>query len=88
VVAVAAGVIGLGFAPTAQASSGQQPIPATAAPATIHVGGTTGGGLTARPQIIGGSTTTISSAPFMAQLWYYVGDGDWYFCGGSVLAPT
>jgi hypothetical protein len=88
VVAVAAGVIGLGFAPTAQASSGQQPIPATAAPATIHVGGTTGGGLTARPQIIGGSTTTISSAPFMAQLWYYVGDGDWLFCGGSVVAPT
>ncbi|MEU3984675.1 trypsin-like serine protease [Streptomyces sp. NPDC026672] len=47
------------------------------------------------PKIIGGSTTTISTAPWMAQLWYYddrgtadEGDDIGFFCGGAVVAPT
>ncbi|MFM9593870.1 trypsin-like serine protease [Streptomyces scabiei] len=40
-------------------------------------------------QIIGGSTTTIGSAPWMAQLWYYDPTQDLgFFCGGSVVSPT
>ncbi|MFI1353594.1 trypsin-like serine protease [Streptomyces sp. NPDC020898] len=53
-------------------------------------------GGTKEAQIIGGSTTTISAAPFMAQLWYYddkgtpdaTGDDVDFFCGGAVIAPT
>ncbi|MFF3614680.1 trypsin-like serine protease [Streptomyces sp. NPDC002580] len=41
------------------------------------------------PKIIGGTTTTISTAPFMAQLWYYDEANDLgFFCGGSVVSPT
>lgn len=47
------------------------------------------------PKIIGGNTTTISSAPWMAQLWYYddkgttsTSDDIGFFCGGSVVSPT
>ncbi|MFF5495478.1 trypsin-like serine protease [Streptomyces aquilus] len=50
---------------------------------------------TVDPKIIGGSTTTISSAPWMAQLWYYddkgtssTSDDIGFFCGGSVVSPT
>ncbi|WP_265737434.1 trypsin-like serine protease [Streptomyces solincola] len=39
-------------------------------------------------RIIGGSTTTISAAPWMAQLYFEDGAGDSYFCGGAVIAPT
>ncbi|MEW2160456.1 trypsin-like serine protease [Streptomyces sp. NPDC007189] len=47
------------------------------------------------PSIVGGSETTISSAPWMAQLWYYddrnttdTSDDVSFFCGGSVVSPT
>ncbi|WP_189189407.1 trypsin-like serine protease [Streptomyces albiflavescens] len=47
------------------------------------------------PKIIGGSETTISTAPWMAQLWYYDDKGTsdesddlGFFCGGSVVSPT
>ncbi|MGW7613434.1 trypsin-like serine protease [Streptomyces sp. NPDC054766] len=47
------------------------------------------------PKIIGGSTTTISTAPWMAQLWYSdtkgtasTADDLGFFCGGSVVSPT
>ncbi|WP_328671428.1 trypsin-like serine protease [Streptomyces sp. NBC_00328] len=47
------------------------------------------------PKIIGGTTTTISTAPWMAQLWYYDDKGTTseaddlgFFCGGSVVSPT
>lgn len=47
------------------------------------------------PKIIGGTETTLSSAPWMAQLWYYddrgttvTGDDIGFFCGGAVVAPT
>ncbi|MEW2259230.1 trypsin-like serine protease [Streptomyces sp. NPDC047869] len=47
------------------------------------------------PKIIGGSETTISSAPWMAQLWYFddkgtsaTSDDIGFFCGGSVVSPT
>ncbi|MGW0629830.1 trypsin-like serine protease [Streptomyces sp. NPDC002758] len=50
---------------------------------------------TVDPKIIGGSETTISTAPWMAQLWYYddMGTADesddlGFFCGGSVISPT
>ncbi|MER5492287.1 trypsin-like serine protease [Streptomyces sp. NPDC002454] len=42
-----------------------------------------------RPFIVGGSATTIGSAPWMVQLWYYdenAGKGS--FCGGSLVAPN
>ncbi|GGW45175.1 hypothetical protein GCM10010320_26410 [Streptomyces caelestis] len=47
------------------------------------------------PKVIGGSETTLSSAPWMAQLWYHddrdtteTGDDVSFFCGGAVVAPT
>ncbi|MEV6513456.1 trypsin-like serine protease [Streptomyces sp. NPDC051642] len=47
------------------------------------------------PKIIGGTTTTINTAPFMAQLWYYDDKGTTtetddigFFCGGSVISPS
>ncbi|WRZ90544.1 trypsin-like serine protease [Streptomyces sp. NBC_01007] len=47
------------------------------------------------PKIIGGTTTTISTAPWMAQLWYFddkgtssTADDLGFFCGGSVVSPT
>ncbi|MFJ9007022.1 trypsin-like serine protease [Streptomyces canus] len=50
---------------------------------------------TVSPMIIGGTTTTISSAPWMAQLWYTddqgttdTSDDTGFFCGGAVVAPT
>ncbi|WP_190013365.1 trypsin-like serine protease [Streptomyces lucensis] len=53
----------------------------------------TGGAVSSK--IIGGKETTISSAPWMAQLWYFddkgttaTGDDVGFFCGGSVVAPT
>jgi secreted trypsin-like serine protease len=55
--------------------------------------GTVGGRID--PKIIGGSETTISTAPWMAQLHYYddrgtssTGDDLGFFCGGAVVAPT
>ncbi|BBC32954.1 hypothetical protein SGFS_042480 [Streptomyces graminofaciens] len=40
-------------------------------------------------KIIGGSETTIGTAPYMAQLWYYDDNtGIGFFCGGSVVSPT
>ncbi|MFE0511914.1 trypsin-like serine protease [Streptomyces sp. NPDC058964] len=53
------------------------------------------GTATVDPKIIGGSETTITSAPWMAQLWYYDDKGTTsesddigFFCGGSVVSPT
>ncbi|MFF0831576.1 MULTISPECIES: trypsin-like serine protease [unclassified Streptomyces] len=47
------------------------------------------------PKVVGGSETTISSAPWMAQLWYFddrnttdTADDISFFCGGSVVSPT
>ncbi|MEV0483940.1 trypsin-like serine protease [Streptomyces sp. NPDC050508] len=41
------------------------------------------------PYIIGGTETTISSAPWMVQLAYYdATTGDGYFCGGTLVAPN
>ncbi|MEU0332532.1 trypsin-like serine protease [Streptomyces sp. NPDC006193] len=45
--------------------------------------------------IIGGSETAVTSAPWMAQLWYHdkrgtsdTGDDLAFFCGGSVVTPS
>jgi hypothetical protein len=53
------------------------------------------GATTIDPKIIGGSTTTITTAPWMAQLWYAddrgtstTSDDIGFFCGGAVIAPT
>ncbi|MFG2797312.1 trypsin-like serine protease [Streptomyces pseudovenezuelae] len=50
---------------------------------------------TVSPMVIGGTTTTISSAPWMTQLWYVddqgttdTSDDTGFFCGGTVVAPT
>ncbi|MEU0587478.1 trypsin-like serine protease [Streptomyces sp. NPDC006132] len=47
------------------------------------------------PKVIGGTDTTITSAPWMAQLHYYddrgtssTSDDIGFFCGGAVVAPT
>jgi secreted trypsin-like serine protease len=47
------------------------------------------------PMIIGGTETTVTAAPWMAQLWYYDDKGTTdeaddigFFCGGAVVAPT
>ncbi|MGW1535352.1 trypsin-like serine protease [Streptomyces aureus] len=48
------------------------------------------------PKVIGGTTTAITTAPWMAQLWYHddrgttdtTADDVSFFCGGSVVAPT
>ncbi|MFJ4834881.1 trypsin-like serine protease [Streptomyces sp. NPDC088747] len=41
------------------------------------------------PFIIGGSTTSIASAPWMVQLYYYDSvTGDGYFCGGTLVSPN
>ncbi|MGV9450398.1 trypsin-like serine protease [Streptomyces sp. NPDC003635] len=40
-------------------------------------------------KIIGGTTTTITNAPWMAQLWYQdETNGIYFFCGGTVVSPT
>ncbi|MFJ4620430.1 trypsin-like serine protease [Streptomyces sp. NPDC088812] len=46
-------------------------------------------------KIIGGTTTTLTTAPWMAQLWYgddrgttSTSDDIGFFCGGTVVAPT
>ncbi|MFG1811241.1 trypsin-like serine protease [Streptomyces sp. NPDC049040] len=57
---------------------------------------TSGTGSKAGPKIIGGTTTTISAAPWMAQLWYYDDNGTpddetddtGFFCGGTVVSPS
>ncbi|MEU1407221.1 trypsin-like serine protease [Streptomyces sp. NPDC005728] len=63
----------------------------TDAPATAKAGSPS----TVSPMIIGGKQTTISTAPWMAQLWYFDGKGTsatgddlGFFCGGSVVSPT
>jgi secreted trypsin-like serine protease len=62
----------------------------TSSPASSSTSSTT-----VDPKIIGGTETSITSAPWMAQLWYYDDKGttdesDDYgiFCGGTVVAPT
>ena len=47
------------------------------------------------PKIIGGTDTTIATAPCMAQLWYYDDQGTadesddlGFFCGDTVVSPT
>ncbi|MFE2595670.1 trypsin-like serine protease [Streptomyces sp. NPDC059396] len=41
------------------------------------------------PFIIGGTETTIASAPWMVQLWYADEAADeYYFCGGTLVAPN
>ncbi|MFF7352911.1 MULTISPECIES: trypsin-like serine protease [Streptomyces] len=47
------------------------------------------------PKVVGGNETTISAAPWMAQLWYDddkgtadTSDDVGFFCGGSVVSPT
>lgn len=46
-------------------------------------------GSTVSPYIIGGTTTTFSSAPFMVQLWYDdPATNTGFFCGGTVVSPT
>ncbi|MDQ0833431.1 hypothetical protein QF032_005275 [Streptomyces achromogenes] len=58
-------------------------------------GSTSVGAARVDPKIIGGTTTTVARAPWMAQLWYgddrgtsTTTDDVGFFCGGSVVSPT
>ncbi|MET8828200.1 trypsin-like serine protease [Streptomyces sp. NPDC004610] len=60
---------------------------------SLSTGGSVAGGKEAK--IIGGTTTGITSAPWMAQLWYFddrgttgTADDIGFFCGGAVVSPT
>ncbi|PNG22868.1 trypsin-like serine protease [Streptomyces cahuitamycinicus] len=60
--------------------------------ASLSAGNVAGG---IDPKVIGGNETTISTAPWMAQLHYYddrgtsgTSDDIGFFCGGAVVAPT
>ncbi|MGY0059852.1 trypsin-like serine protease [Streptomyces sp. LZ34] len=57
--------------------------------------GSTSPSATVDPKIISGTETTITTAPWMAQLWYSddkgttdTSDDVGFFCGGTVVAPT
>ncbi|MGW1504771.1 trypsin-like serine protease [Streptomyces mirabilis] len=57
--------------------------------------GTSASGASVDPKIIGGTTTTITTAPWMAQLLYSddkgtssTSDDVGFFCAGSVVSPT
>jgi secreted trypsin-like serine protease len=65
----------------------------TAEKSALSAGTTTSG---VDPKVIGGTTTVIGTAPWMAQLWYHddrgttdtTADDVSFFCGGTVVAPT
>ncbi|MER8068837.1 trypsin-like serine protease [Streptomyces sp. NPDC094034] len=60
--------------------------PAPAAPKKPSTAGDAG---TPSPFIIGGTGTTISTAPWMVQLWYAdEANDEYYFCGGTLVAPN
>ncbi|MEO3976494.1 trypsin-like serine protease [Streptomyces sp. CAU 1734] len=63
-----------------QKQTGKDSAPAQSAP------GNKPGSPSAR--IIGGKTVPITSAPWMAQLYYEDSFGDVYSCGGAVVSPT
>jgi secreted trypsin-like serine protease len=103
--AAAALVMTSGGAATALPRPTAEPVVGQPSQATLEkrVAGALGTGEPARssspsavsPKIIGGGETTISSAPWMAQLWYYddkgtgdTGDDLAFFCGGSVVSPS
>ncbi|MFB6979410.1 trypsin-like serine protease [Streptomyces scopuliridis] len=60
--------------------------PAASAPTTPSTSGDTS---KPSPFIIGGTGTTIATAPWMVQLWYADEASDeYYFCGGTLVAPN
>lgn len=66
-------------------------LPGQTAKASLSAGTAT----TIDPKIIGGTTTTVTTAPWMTQLWYgddrgtaTTSDDIGFFCGGAVIAPT
>ncbi|MEV0641890.1 trypsin-like serine protease [Streptomyces sp. NPDC050619] len=76
----------------AGAMAGDDTPGATTAKSSLSASTGTG---TVDPMIIGGTTTTITTAPWMAQLWYTddqgtadESDDTGFFCGGAVIAPT
>ncbi|MGW2519775.1 trypsin-like serine protease [Streptomyces sp. NPDC001617] len=68
----------------------------TAKKSTLSASTTGSSGSTVSPYVIGGTDTAITSAPWMAQLWYYDDNGTssdtsddiGFFCGGTVVSPT
>jgi hypothetical protein len=75
-----AGVLGHQKAATARSHK-----PATLTPS---VKSTASPSTTVSPYVIGGTTTPLSAAPWMAQLWYDDGAGTSFFCGGTVVSPS
>ena len=80
---------------TAGATTSKSNFAAGTTSSTSSTGSTTSTSSTIDPKIIGGTTTAITSAPWMAQLWYYDDKGTTsesddigFFCGGAVASPT
>ncbi|MEU1123550.1 trypsin-like serine protease [Streptomyces sp. NPDC005899] len=78
----------------ARSMQADQKAKSTPAPSALASDGT-GAARKPDPKIIGGSETTISAAPWMAQLHFFddkdtadTSDDVGYFCGGSVVAPS
>ncbi|GHG97505.1 trypsin-like serine protease [Streptomyces lanatus] len=74
----------------AGAAAGDDTAGETAKKSSYSAGDSTTGAM-----VIGGTTTSLTSAPWMAQLWYYDDQGTadeaddlGFFCGGAVVAPT
>ncbi len=105
--AVTAALISTSASAATQPAPTVKPSVSTASQATLNeriagalaTSGTTSttksSGSAVSPKIIGGNETTISTAPWMAQLWYYddkgttsTSDDEGFFCGGSVVSPT
>jgi secreted trypsin-like serine protease len=89
----AAALTATGLTATAHADSGGAK-PVLLPPKGAHLTGTTQpattSGSTAKPQIIGGTDTAFSAAPWMVQLLFeWDNDGNFYFtCGGTLVAPN
>lgn len=85
---------GTGTSAGATSGAGTSTSTGTGAGTGTSVGGSAATG-SVDPKIIGGTTTTITTAPWMAQLWYTddkgtssTSDDTGFFCGGAVVAPT
>ncbi|MFI1567603.1 trypsin-like serine protease [Streptomyces sp. NPDC020490] len=80
---------------TAGASTSKSSLSASTTSGTSSTSSTSTSTSTVDPKIIGGTETTITSAPWMVQLWYYddrgttdTSDDLGFFCGGAMVAPT
>ncbi|MEV6653039.1 trypsin-like serine protease [Streptomyces sp. NPDC051219] len=62
--------------------------PAADRPAEMRSGEPSESPRTIDPKIIGGVNAPSGEAPWMTQLYYQDADGNGYFCGGALIAPS